>query len=161
MKILTLLLLATQFVFASANGQSELTEADKAAILAVIDQDTRCYYNNDYDCWLECWSQHPQTSAFVASSGSVFERVSWKAWSEGVQGDMRDRKAPESISTRRENIGFIILGDQEVLCHFDAYSIKEKECTYSKEIRALRKESGRWKLTLMTCMFDNARKCED
>lgn len=161
MKNFTFLLLVIQCVFTAAFGQSALKEKDKEAILAVIEQDTRCYYNNDYECWLECWSSNPQTSAFVATGGAVYERVSWQVWSEGVKSDMQNRAAPELLTTRRENFGFIILGDKEVLCHFDAYSIREKECTYTKEIRALRKESGRWKLTLMTAMFDQTRKCPE
>lgn len=159
MKKFIFLLLPLSCALTPNFAQATLTDEDKAAILAVIEQETRCYYNNDYDCWLECWSQDPQTSAFVATGGAVYERVSWQVWSEGVKEDMRNRSAPDPVITRRENFDFILLGDEEVICHFDAYSIREKECGYSKEIRALRKEAGRWKITLMTAMFDNTRKC--
>ena len=154
-----ILLLVIYGAISPAYAQATLSEADKAAIVAVIEQETRCYSNNDYDGWLTCWSQHPESSAFVATGGAVYERVSWKVWSDGVMGDMRNRTGPDPVTTRRENIGFIVLGTEEVMCHFDAYSIRGQECSYTKEIRALRKEAGRWKLCFMTAMADSNRKC--
>lgn len=159
MKNFIFMVVAVQFALTTVYGQATLSDDDKAAILSVIEQETRCYYNNDYDCWLECWSQDPQTSGFVATGGAVYERVSWQVMSEGAQGDIRNRKAPDPVITRRENHGFIVLGAEEVICHFDAYNIREKECSFSKELRAMRKEGGRWKITLMTAMFDTTRKC--
>lgn len=161
MKKFIFLLLSIPCALTATYAQATLTDDDKAAILAVIEQDTRCYYSNDYDCWLECWSQHPQTSAIVTHAGVVYERVSWQVWSEGVQGDMRNRTAPDLLTTRRENFIFIPLGDQTVVCHFDAYSIREKACSYSKEIRVMQKEASRWKITFMSALTDDSRKCAE
>ncbi|MFN9113818.1 MAG: hypothetical protein ACK5XN_27440 [Bacteroidota bacterium] len=159
MKNFILLVLAAQWAFTSVYGQATLTDNDKAEILTVIEQETRCYFSNNYDCWQECWSQNPQSSGFVAAGGAVYERSSWPVMSKEYQNDMRNRIAPDPSSVRRENPSFIVLGEGAVICHFDAYNIKEKECTYSKEIRAMQKVAGRWRISLMTALFDATKKC--
>ena len=158
MRMLILLLLAVQSAYLFAQPAT-LAESDKAAIKATLERETSCYYTGDYDCWLSCWSRDADIAAFVAKDGHVYERISWKTWSEGVQSDLRGRTAPDPTITRRDNFNFLALGDAEVACYFDAYNTLEDKCTYSREIRILRKENGQWKLVFMSALFDSHRGC--
>lgn len=46
-----ILLLVIYSAISPAYAQATHSEADKAAIVAVIEQETRCYSNNYYDGW--------------------------------------------------------------------------------------------------------------
>jgi hypothetical protein len=51
MSKLIILLLVIHGAICPAFAQATLSDADKAAIVAIIEQETRCYSNNDYEGW--------------------------------------------------------------------------------------------------------------
>ena len=157
MKAHLLTTIALMVCFASCQNQpaSVDVEAEKAAIQAVIAEETEAYYRQDYEAWKNTyldspafrkygyWDGYPEKVVFYNGFESLAEekKAQFDADATLWQGSVEERK--------NENIR--VSGDMAWFT-FEQYSYEKdtrKLLGISLETRILEKHDGRWKIAYL------------
>lgn len=131
--------------------QDNTTELD--AVLAVVNRETRAFWDKDFEVWAGCWAHEAYTRTMgYWPLGGVSVVEGWEAQSALIRRMMDDIPEPNPTAAlvRRENINARISGDVAWLT-FDQYGLDTGDSTFdmpglSRETRILERHDGQWKI---------------
>lgn len=139
--------------------QNEQKELD--AIMKVIDAETKCFFDGDYECWKNNWShQYYAAQSWNNDDGSV---------DVALGGDKIDAQGKNWIDTyykKGENIVHpLVKKDKPIVKFFNdnvaylmwtQYNANKDKSKYriSKESRIMEKEKDGWKIVNVTALWD-------
>ena len=127
--------------------------AELDAVLAVVDRETRAFWDKDFHAWSDCWAHvaYTRTMGYWLLGGvSVVE--GWAAQSELIRRMMAENPQPNPSAglVRRENINARIFADAAWVT-FDQFAADTGDPVFdmpgrSRETRILEKHDGHWKI---------------
>lgn len=166
MKKMIFILALGCFLLPCARSQSALNEAaEKKAILATLEQETKCFYARNYDCWKETWAQTDYVfQAWNNSNGTFDASVGWKQVDDRIGKFIRENPVPAGGSSHpkveRRNMIFKFYGDNMAYMTWDQYNSDREVKNYllSKEVRLLEKQNGQWKIVNVSAFWDYKNK---
>lgn len=147
--------------YAFAQSENIDTEKELEAILKVIEAETRCFFERDYDCWKTAWAN--EDYAFLAwnnSNGSFDSAIGWAAIDK-MSGDyikdhpLKDTKASHP-TVKRKDIKVKFYGPDLAFLTYLQYN-SDKANTYfspSQEVRIMEKINGEWKIVQLCALWD-------
>lgn len=144
----------------------EFDEAkEKAAILSAIEQETKCFFERDYECWKEYWIQEDYAfQAWNNADGTFDAAVGWDKIHD--QGKSYIDNVPEGKTktshpiVKRGDIQFKFYGDNLAYLIWQQYNSDRKNEYYSvsQETRLMEKQDGKWKIVNVTAFWDMVNK---
>jgi len=136
---------------------------EKQEILATIEQETKCFFERNYDCWAEHWSHKDYAyQAWNNSDGSVGVAAGWQ--SIDVQsGDYIKKYKQEGTShpiVKKEEIKWHFFSDSLVYMIWKQYNADHDTKAYqtSHETRLMEKVDSKWRILNMSAFWDSKNK---
>lgn len=138
---------------------AEDLEKEKEAILAVIETETRCFFEKNYVCWQNAYAHKDYaTQVWNNDDGTINAKVGWDSIHEATRTFLRNNPGPGGGYPRveRKNMLFKFFGDEGAYVTWDQYNSDEEEEVFyrSKEVRVLEKENGKWKIVNVSAFWD-------
>jgi ketosteroid isomerase-like protein len=140
------------------------TEADKAAITAVIEEEKDGYVSLDEARMAATWIQEPSSMKLFVAEGKEFRLDGWAA----IAGDSRkaldsERALPSGSRSRFQfsNYRVTVQGDSAwAICgvRWDGVRQGSPASAAQSRVYVLSKEKGRWKIALMAISILSAEK---
>lgn len=159
-------LFSVLFLSCQTNSTDEVAfseEQEKAAILKVIEDETKCFFGGDYDCWASNWSQEKYSmQAWNTEDGSYDAVVGWneidrqgKYWIRRYYEDGQNIVYP---FVKRENMIVKFFNPTTAYLVWKQYNANADTTMYqvSQESRLLEKKNGEWKIVNVTAFWDTA-----
>ncbi len=138
---------------------------EKDAIMRVIEQETTCFYERNYDCWKACWMD--EDYAFLAwngSDGTYYAAVGWNEIDKGVKEyiDAAIKNTPNGQSVishptvKREHIQFKFYNENLVFLTWKQYNSNQTNefFSVSRDTRLMQKKHGQWKIANVSSYWD-------
>ena len=135
--------------------------AETEAILEVIENETKCFFEGNYACWAKNWShQNYAMQAWNNSDGSADAAVGWdeinaqgKNWIEQYYKNGENiihpdvKKEKPQVKFFNENLAYLI---------WKQYNADQEKKFYrvSQETRIMEKESDGWKIVNVSAFWD-------
>jgi len=155
-------LLATPVAMATAGSSAAspraeaALEAEKAAILEVIERQAATFWAKDFEGWAQTWVHTPYIRRVGWSeTGGVVSVEGWEAIGGRMKKNMTDNPTPNLTPAKlaREHLNFRIYGDVAWVT-FDQHGIATGEPRFdmpglSHETRILEKHEGKWKVAYL------------
>jgi hypothetical protein len=149
-------------LFSQSSHNTAFDESkEQEAIKATLRRETDCYMKADFDCWKDCHSQ--KAAMGIVYWDGLWERNGWKELEEYTKKDFQAFKenpnnTPPAIEW--DNFQFYFMGDKHVLVWYEQYSTQaDKSCIFSREVRVMEKEEGKWRIVLMNAIYDPKKPC--
>ena len=150
-----------QIASADAVNSSLNQEAELEAIMAVIDQETRCFFKRDFDCWQAQWAGSENDAltwnnadgTFVTNIGSSVASFVKNYLTENPLKEGQGSTHPE---IKRENIQVKFYGDSVAYVLWKQYNSNEEGDAYniSQDFRLMEKIDGSWKIENVSSFWD-------
>ncbi len=152
---------------------------EQEAILEVIDAETTCFFERDYECWKQYFVHADYAfQAWNNTDGSIDTKSGWKEVDEKIRGYIMpagEKKAkPKSMGQEssvkakvsshpkvvRKNMLFKFFTAELVYMMWDQYNSDPDKMrfTFSKECRIMEKINGEWKIANVTSYWDFRRE---
>ena len=135
--------------------------AEKEAILTVIESETKCFFQRDYECWKNYWVQKPYTfQAWNNADGTYDSKVGWKTVSEGVKKYLAENPIKEgeaeNRSVKRNNIQANFYNPNLAYLIWEQINQTRdgKSCRKSQETRIMEKIDGDWRIAHISSFWD-------
>ena len=135
----------------------------KQEIMTSIEQETKCFFERDYDCWTEHWSHKEYAyQAWNNSDGSVGVAAGWPAI-DVQSGDYIKKYKKDGTShpiVKRENITWKFYNDSLAYMIWKQYNADQDTKAYqaSYETRLMEKSDGKWRILNMSAFWDSKNK---
>jgi SnoaL-like domain len=147
------LLLAVPVPIASAGS---VLDAEKAAILEVIDRQSAAFWAKDFQRWADTWVHAPYVRRLGwADPGGVVSVEGWEAIGARMQKGMAENPTPNPTPAKlvREHLNFRIYGDVAWVT-FEQHAVATGDSRFdmpglSHETRILEKHDGKWKIAYL------------
>jgi hypothetical protein len=164
-------------ILAMASCQQQKTENNKKdnepmnekveteAIMKVIENETKCFFDGNYECWAKNWShQSYAMQAWNNSDGSADAAIGWdkinaqgKNWIEKYYKNGQNiihpdvKKEKPQVKFFNENLAYLI---------WKQYNADKDKKYYrvSQETRIMEKEADGWKIVNVSAFWDAASK---
>ena len=150
-----ILMLASIFSCADTNGNdmpnaiSKTTspEAEKQAILARLNNETKDAFRRDYQAWTNNWVHDPSISKVYMDypDSSFSESIGWEEISRFVKTFIEEHPEPEPIPELLEEINVRWYGDGAWVTYEQLDSLRGRK----RETRLMEKVDGEWKIAGM------------
>lgn len=155
MKILNLAFIIVGLtVYCTANAQQKNTEQD--AVQKVIEQETRYYFDGNYDKWASTWAHGPTSYVIFTGPNSNSETMGWDNISASYKPNMKNvvSISPEDFATdyTKHDYRYQISGN--------VANVSFKEGKGNFGTRTLEKQSGEWKITGLTVVNSTGYKLQ-
>ena len=130
-------------------------EKEKAAIKAVIDNETSSYYKQDYDAWRSNYLQTPDFRKFgywEGYDGKVVSYIGFDALAAEKKQQFDKNETLWQGSTEERKNENIRITDSMAWYTFDQYSYEKDSRKFlgkSLETRVLEKNNGEWKIAYL------------
>jgi DNA-binding CsgD family transcriptional regulator len=126
-------------------------EADRTAIMQVIETEGVAYLQRDYETWAGCYVQAPHVRR-LGSSGlkGVYSRGGWQDYAARMKQFMAANPSPSTVEYRREAINFSIGSDMawvtfdQIASRGSGWEFELPEATH--EVWIMEKGVGGWKV---------------
>jgi len=163
----------------TAAVQTSFNEAkEKEAIMKVIEAETNCFFQRNYDCWKNYFVKADYAfQAWNNSDGSVDTKSGWteidqkirayinapenKPAAQKTMGQDPGVKGTPSSHPKviRKNMVFKFFNDSLAYLIWDQYNSEpdQKRFTFSKDCRIMEKINGEWKIANVTSYWDHTR----
>jgi len=132
-----------------------------AAIMKVIDNETECFFNGNYDCWASNWShQNYAMQAWNNSDSSSDAAIGWekinsqgKGWIEKYYKNGKNIIHPD---VKREKPIVKFFNEKSAYLNWEQYNADSDKKHYrvSHEIRIMEKESDGWKIVNVSAFWN-------
>lgn len=137
-------------------AEATALEAEKAAILEVIERQAATFWAKDFQAWANTWVQAPYTRRLGWSeTGGVVSVEGWEAIAARMKQNMAENPMPNLTPAKlaREHLNFQIHGDVAWVT-FEQHGVSTGEPRFdmpglSYETRILEKHDGRWKVAYL------------
>lgn len=139
--------------------------AETAAIMQVIENETKCFFDGNYECWASNWSHEPYAmQAWNNSDGSADAAIGWDKINAQGKGWIEDiYKSGENVihpQVKREKPQIRFFNETTAYLLWKQYNAnKEKtEFRVSQESRLMEKDSDGWKIVNVSAFWDTEDK---
>ena len=150
----------------AVNANVQLDEAaETAAIIKVIEGETNCFFQGDYECWARYWSHEDYVfQAWNNSDGTADAALGWdKINAQGKDWIEKYYKNGENIIhpvVKREKPVVKFFNDKTAYLTWKQYNSDEKNTYFrtSQETRIMEKNEDGWKIVNVTAFWDTEPK---
>ncbi len=148
-------------------------QKEQAAIIKVIEKETECFFQRDYNCWQSCFAQTDYAFQAWNNENGTFDAFSgWEAVNNHAaiylknnpvtnNKDMgQEYSAKETRSSHpkviRKNMKTKFFSDKLAYLVWDQYNSDtfSQRFTWSKDSRLMEKIDGEWKIVNVTSYWD-------
>ncbi|MEZ4687794.1 MAG: hypothetical protein R3B47_17535 [Bacteroidia bacterium] len=150
----------------SASSEAETFDqaAEQAAIMAVIESETKCFFERDYDCWKQHWIHEDYAcQAWNNADGTFDAAVGWEAINQQGKSYIEDVPEGEEATSppviKRDGLQCKFYSNSLAYLLWKQYgSTDGKSWTTSQEVRIMEKRDGAWKIVNVSAFWDNVNK---
>lgn len=143
-------------------------EAELAAIMAVIEDETECFFARNYDCWKENWVNEDYAfQAWNNLNGTYDAKVGWSEIDRRVGTYIKENEVTLGGTeghpdVERLNMRTRFYGDKAAYLTWEQYNSDDEEETYqiSQELRLMEKVDGEWKIVAVAAFWDYLNKVQ-
>lgn len=143
--VLTILLL-------TACSAAFAQKQDEAAIKNVLNQETKTFFNKDYDGWAKTWVHDTAASMLRVNQTATIQLIGWNAisaqYKEVIQGLRPRTEAEIATFLNKTDFHIYINGNMATV------SFKEGDKDPNTELRTMMKQNGTWKILNYTIIFN-------
>ncbi len=140
-------------------------DAEKAAIMKTIENETSSFYKRDYEEWKQNFIQKEYAFQGWSNSDGTFDvSVGWKAIDERIRDYIKNNPVKEGGSSHprveRRNMVINFFNENIAFLVWDQYNgdMENKIFTVSKDQRIMEKENGQWKIANVSSFWDYKNK---
>lgn len=140
-------------------------QAEIDAIMKVIDNETKCFFDGNYECWAKNWShQSYAMQAWNNNDGSSDAAIGWEAInSQGKDWIEKYYKNGENIihpDYKRQKPIVKFFNENSAYLNWVQYNADAEKKYYriSNEIRIMEKEKDGWKIVNVSAFWDSKTK---
>lgn len=139
--------------------QQKLLETDRDKILKVIENESKAFWDKDYDSWASWWVHEPYIRTMGWwDRGGITVVSGWEERESRTKEHMKNNPKPNPQNVRRENINMRIYQDAAWVT-FDQYGSDTGEPDMdmpglSRETRFLEKHNGHWKIVYVGWLLE-------
>jgi len=145
-KILCVCLLLSFTLSVSAQKKN----ADAEAIRAVIERETKAFFETDYKTWADSWSHVPYAFWSFADTTDVNSFSGWSQIEKGFAEYFRTTK-PSTAKIDREWLGLEVkIFGNGAYVRFNQYVNDGTNRPGQAEVRVLEKVNGQWKIVCVS-----------
>lgn len=138
---------------------------EKEAILSVIEEETKCFFERNYECWKENWIQEDYAfQAWNNADGTFAAAIGWGNIDNQAKGYIENIPEGQTATShpivKRENMQFKFYNDNLAYLIWKQYNSDRKNEFYSvsQEIRLMEKKDGAWKIVNVSSFWDAVNK---
>lgn len=138
-------------------------QKERASILQVIENESKAFWDKDYNKWAACWVHEPYIRTMGWwQAGGVTVVKGWEERGPRTKQHMEEFPEPNPQNVIRENINIRILQDAAWVT-FDQYGKDNGEPVMdmpglSRETRFLEKHNGQWKIVYVGWLLEGNTK---
>lgn len=127
--------------------QKDNFQLEKAAILEVLNDETKAAFNRDYEKWKEKWVHQPYvTKTYMNfSDSSMTETLGWDEINEFVRTYIEEHPEPSPLPTLVDDINVRLFGNGAWV----SYEQNDAERGLKRETRLMEKIDNQWKIAGM------------
>jgi len=130
-------------------SQSSALTDDEAAIIKVIETESKHFWGRNFKKWKKTWVQEDHVRWTVATKDGVRQFIGWEDWSNEVESLFESSPEPEPYDdVKKSNYKFRIYGDGALVL-FDQMAE-----TPSRELRIMEKQDGKWKIAVVEAIYN-------
>jgi hypothetical protein len=148
-----------------ATGVAFDEEAEKAAIMKTIENETSAFYKRDYEGWKQNFIQKDYAFQGWSNGDGTFDAsVGWQAIDKRIGEYIKNNPVKDGGSSHprveRRNMLVTFFTDTLAFLVWDQYNADEenKFFTLSKDQRIMEKENGQWKIANVSSFWDYKNK---
>ncbi len=137
----------------------EAADADRQAIMQVVEDETAAFWDRDYEAWGRCWVQSSYARRFGWwTQGGLTRREGWDEIGPRMKKLMEEQPAPKRLTgVRRENFNIRVAGDMAWMT-FDEYAPEITDADFqvpgrSHETRILERHEGEWRIAYSCYLY--------
>ena len=137
-------------LLAGASCQEKIDiEKEKAAIIAVIEEETNAYLDRDFDRQNECFIQDETAVGILAGKDGLYD--GWEIISAAYKSIYENSPEPTNLMVKNENYKIKVYRDC-AWAVYDEYNVDENDSISNgpRCIRFLEKVDDKWKIVLIT-----------
>ena len=137
-------------LLAGASCQEKIDiEKEKAAIIAVIEEETNAYLDRDFDRQNECFIQDETAVGILAGKDGLYD--GWEIISAAYKSIYENSPEPTNLMVKNENYKIKVYRDC-AWAVYDEYTVDENDSISSgpRCIKFLEKVDDKWKIVLLT-----------
>jgi len=134
---------------------------ESSSIIAIIENETACFYARDYECWKAHFAQVDYAfQAWNNADGTFDAKVGWNEVDKKAGQYIKDNPVPSGGSSHpkveRRNMKMKFFNNGLVYMSWDQYNINPamNAYTHSLETRIMEKIAGVWKIVNVTSYWD-------
>ena len=138
---------------------------ETAAIMKVIEGETNCFFNGDYECWTNYWSHEKYVlQAWNNDDGTADAAVGWdKINAQGKNWIEKYYKNGKNIIhpiVKKEKPLVKFFGNNTAYLIWKQYNADKAKTNFrtSQEIRIMEKKEDGWKIVNVSAFWDTQRK---
>lgn len=143
-------------------------EAELAAIMKVIENETACFFARDYECWKENWVDEDYAfQAWSNSDGTYDAKVGWSEVDRRIGNYIKEHPQQgdgsiQSFNAERLNLRKKFYGDKVAHLTWEQNNTGADGTTYqiSQEVRLMEKVDGQWKIVNVSAFWDYKHKLQ-
>lgn len=133
---------------AQKKSKSNAPENDIAAIKAVIEKETKAFFEIDHKTWADHWVHEPYAFWSFADTTDVNSFTGWADINKGFDEYFKTSK-PSQAKIDRQWLDFRIYGDGAYV-RFTQKVNDESRRPEQAEVRVLEKQNGQWKIVCVS-----------
>ena len=150
----------------SSAPEPALNEAtETAAIMKVLDAETKCFYERNYDCWQKNWVQadHAMLS-WSNSDGTVSSRKGWEQVNAEIKSYIKNNPLADGEESthpdvQRKNVVAKFYGNDAAYIFYDQFNGSAAGTyTMSTEVRVMEKVEGEWKIANVSAFWNYGKE---
>lgn len=138
---------------------------EKDAIMSVIEEETTCFFDRNYECWKKCWLHEDYAlQAWNGSDGTYYAAVGWDEINNGGKAyiEAAIKNTPEEQSknshpiVKRENIQVKFYNENLAFLTWKQYNSNRTNEFFqvSQDTRLMEKREGKWKIVYVSGFWD-------
>lgn len=122
-------------------------EEEKAAILAVINNETKAAFQRDYEGWKDKWIHREDiTKTYINfADNTMSESLGWEKINDFVRTYIEEHPEPDPLPDLVNDIKVQLYGNGAWVI----YEQKDAKLGIKRETRLMEKENGKWKIAGM------------
>lgn len=139
--------------------------AETESIMAVIENETACFFTRDYDCWKAHFAHVDYAfQAWNRADGTFDAKVGWPEIDSKAGQYIKDNPVPPKGSShpdvQRRNVQVHFFNTTLAYLSWDQYNINPESglYTHSLETRIMEKIGQAWRIVNVTSYWDYARQ---
>ncbi len=168
MKSITLFLFFSLTVITSCTKSNENTFdeiKETAVIMKTIEEETKCFFDGNYDCWNKHWSHEKYAmQAWNNDDGTFDAAVGWekinKQGKEWIEKYYKSGKNIVHPVVKKEKPIIKFFGENVAYLIWKQYNANKDNTFYiiSEESRIMEKQNGEWKIVNVTALWNAKSK---